>query len=191
MKVSMMLTILFYGLVVGIGFAQNTNSGDLRGTVTDTTGAVIPGVSVQVKDVDKGVVKTYVTNAAGLYDTGSITPDHYLLTFTMAGFATFVRGPITLNVSIQTIDAQLKAGSTQQETVVDTDVPLLNTETGSQEATLSSEVMSQLPRPILVRTGRFSQCCCPEPPALPRTLAAPPTPARWPPLMATFPSRAC
>lgn len=146
MKVSMMLTILFCGLAVGIGLAQNTNSGDLRGTVPDTTGAVIPGVSVQVKDVDKGVVKTYVTNAAGLYDSGSITPDHDLLTFTEPGFATFVRGPITLDVSIQMIDAHLKAGSTQQETVVDTDVPLLNTETGSQEATLFSEVMSQLPQ---------------------------------------------
>jgi hypothetical protein len=146
MKSRIMLTILFCGLVGGIGFAQNTNSGDLRGTVTDTTGAVIPGVSVTVKDVDKGVVKTYVTNAAGLYDTGSITPDHYLLTFTMAGFGTLVRGPITLDVSIQTIDAQLKAGSTQQEIVVNTDVPLLNTETGSQEATLSSDVMSQLPQ---------------------------------------------
>jgi hypothetical protein len=127
-------------------FAQNTNSGDLRGTVTDATGAVIPGVKVEVKDVDKGVVKTYITNGAGLYDTGSITPDHYLLTFTRAGFGTFVRGPITLDVSIQTIDAQLKAGSTQEVVVVNTDVPLLNTETGSQEATLSSEVMSQLPQ---------------------------------------------
>jgi hypothetical protein len=126
-------------------FAQNTNSGDLRGMVTDATGAVIPGVTVEVKDVDKGVVKIYVTNRAGLYDTGSITPDHYLLTFTRAGFGTLVRGPITLDVSIQTIDAQLKAGSTQ-EVVVNTDVPLLNTETGSQEATLSSEVMSQLPQ---------------------------------------------
>src|SRR5882757_10070918 len=110
--------------------AQNTNSGDLRGTVTDTTGAVIPGVRVEVRDVDKGVVKTYVTNGAGLYDTGSITPDRYLLTFTKTGFGTFVRGPITLDVSIQTIDANLKVGGSTQEVVVNTDVPLLNTETG-------------------------------------------------------------
>jgi hypothetical protein len=76
----------------GALFAQNSNSGDIRGTVTDTTGAVIPGVKVDVWDVDKGVVKTYVTNGAGLYDTGSITPDHYLLTFTKMGFGTLVRG---------------------------------------------------------------------------------------------------
>jgi hypothetical protein len=135
----------FSGLSAQLVSLKNTNSGDIRGTVADTTGAVIPGVKVEVKDVDKGVVKTYVTNGAGLCDTGSITPDHYLLTFTKSGFGTFVRGPITLDVSIQTVDAQLKVGSTQ-EVVATTDVPLLNTETGSQEATLSSEVMSQLPQ---------------------------------------------
>src|SRR5258708_38121709 len=85
-------------------FAQNTNSGDIRGTVTDPAGAVIPGVTVLVKDVDKGVVKTFTTNGAGLYDTGPIVPDHYLITFTKEGFATFERGPITLDVSIQTIN---------------------------------------------------------------------------------------
>jgi hypothetical protein len=60
-------------------FAQNTNSGDIRGTVTDSAGAVIPGVTVTVRDVDKIVVKTFTTNDAGLYDTGPIVPDHYLI----------------------------------------------------------------------------------------------------------------
>jgi len=127
-------------------FAQNTNSGDVRGTVTDPSGAVIPGVTVMVKDVDKGVVKTFTTNGAGLYDTGPIVPDHYLITFTKEGFSTFERGPITLDVSIQTINAQLKVGSTTQSVVVNTDVPLLTTESGAQEATLTSDVMAQLPQ---------------------------------------------
>ena len=59
-------------------FAQSTAT--LAGTVTDPTGAVISGVTVTVKDVDKGVVKTFITNDGGLYDTGSIVPDHYLIT---------------------------------------------------------------------------------------------------------------
>jgi hypothetical protein len=67
-------------------FAQNTNSGDIRGTVTDSAGAVIPGVTVTVRDVDKGVVKTFTTNGAGLYDTGPIVPDHYLIDCTKEGF---------------------------------------------------------------------------------------------------------
>jgi protocatechuate 3,4-dioxygenase beta subunit len=64
-------------LTAAAGFAQNTNSGDLRGTVTDPTGAVLPGATVTVQDVDKGVTHTYTTDGAGLYDTGSIVPDHY------------------------------------------------------------------------------------------------------------------
>ena len=126
--------------------AQNTNSGDIRGLVTDPSGAVVPGVTVSAKDVDKGVVKEFVTDGAGLYDTGSIVPDHYIITFTKDGFDTFIRGPITLDVGTQRIDAELKVGSTQQQVVVRTDVPLIETESGAQEATLSSETMAELPQ---------------------------------------------
>jgi len=127
-------------------FAQNTNSGDVRGTATDATGAVIPGVTVTVQDVDKGVIRTFTTDSAGLYDTGPIVPDHYILTFTREGFQTYVRGPITLQVGINTVNAQLSIGSTQQTVVVKTDLPLLTTESGAQEGTLSSQTMAQLPQ---------------------------------------------
>src|SRR5579863_5466244 len=53
----------------GVGVAQNTSSGDLRGTVTDPTGAVIQDVTVKVTDIDRGVARTYGTDHAGLYDT--------------------------------------------------------------------------------------------------------------------------
>lgn len=131
---------------VGLAFAQNTNSGDIRGTVTDPSGAVIPGVTVMVQDVDKGVTKTYITDGAGLYDTGPITPDHYTITFTKQNFNTYIRGPITLDVSTQTINAELKVGSGQQQVVVRAEVPLLQTESGAQEGTLSSQTMAQLPQ---------------------------------------------
>jgi hypothetical protein len=127
-------------------YAQNTNSGDIRGTVSDPTGAVIPGVTVQVKDVDKGEIHNFVTDGSGLYDTGPIVPDHYLITFTKQGFTAFARGPITLDVSTQTINAQLKVGDTSQTIVVTNDVPLLTTESGSVQTTLTSDVMAQLPQ---------------------------------------------
>jgi len=135
------------GLLSGaVVFAQNTNSGDIRGTVTDQTGAVIPGVTVTVQDIDKAVTRTYTTDGAGLYDTGSIVPDHYLLTFSRTGFRTLVRGPITLTVGIQGLNAQLAIGSAEQKVVVTTNVPLLQTETGAQEDTLTAQTMDQLPQ---------------------------------------------
>lgn len=140
------LSVLAIVSMCRIAGAQNTNSGDIRGTVTDPSGAVIPDVTVTILDVDKGVTRTYKTDSAGLYDTGSIVPDHYKITFSRDGFETLVRGPITLDVGIQGINAELKVGSSHQEVEVTTDVPLLNTESGALEQTLTSQTMSQLPQ---------------------------------------------
>ncbi|HTV08449.1 MAG TPA: TonB-dependent receptor [Candidatus Aquilonibacter sp.] len=133
------------GAVIG-AYAQNTNSGDIRGTVTDSSGAVIPGATVTVLDIDKAVTKTFTSDGAGLYDTGSIVPDHYKLTFSKQGFQTLVRGPITVEVGVQGINAQLKVGSASEQVEVTTDVPLLDTEQGGQEQTLTAQTMSQLPQ---------------------------------------------
>src|SRR5581483_8980864 len=118
--------------------AQNTNSGDIRGVVTDSTGAVIPGATVKIDDVDKGISHTYTTDGAGLYDSGSIVPDHYLITITAPGFQTLVRGPVTLRAETATIDAAMTVGAAQQQVIVKTDVPLLQTENGTQSQTLES-----------------------------------------------------
>ena len=126
--------------------AQNTNSGDIRGVVTDSTGAILPGATVKVDDVDKGISHTYTTDGAGLYDTGSIVPDHYLVTVTAPGFQTYVRGPITLQVATVTVDATMTVGGAQQQVIVKTDVPLLQTETGSQSTTLESKQLLTLPQ---------------------------------------------
>lgn len=130
---------------ISSAWGQNTNSGDIRGTVTDASGAVIPGATVSVEDVDKHVTTTYVTNSSGLYDTDSIVPDHYTITFTKGGFTTFVRGPVTLLVETITINGHLKVGATSQTVTVNTNVPLLQTETAAQSTTLTAHTMRNLP----------------------------------------------
>lgn len=126
--------------------AQSINSGDIRGTVTDQTGAVIPGATITVLNVDTGVSNEFTTNGAGIYDTNSIVPGHYTVTFSHAGFETLVRGPINLEVGFSTINAQLKVGSTQQQVTVTSDVPLLSTESGEQSTTLDAKAMDELPQ---------------------------------------------
>ena len=129
-----------------VAFGQATNSGDIRGTVTDSGGALVPGVSVTVLNVDTGVTKKYVTDGAALYDTSSIVNGTYKITFEKEGFKTFVRGPITVLVGTTTVNAKLEVGSTSEEITVTNNVPLLETESGQQETTLTSEQMSQLPQ---------------------------------------------
>jgi Carboxypeptidase regulatory-like domain len=125
--------------------AQSTNSGDIRGTVTDSTGALVPDVTVTVLNINTGVTKDYQTNRDGVYDTSSIVAGRYTVTFTKPGFEKYVRGPITVEVGVTAVNAPLKVGSTNVEVVVNTDVPLLHTEGGDQTATIEAHDMEQLP----------------------------------------------
>lgn len=144
MRWILLLLLVVCGSRVSMG--QNTSSGDIRGTVTDSTGAVVPGVTVTLRDVEKDVIRTYVTNSAGLYDTGAIGLDHYLLTFTKEGFQSYVRGPVTVTVGNQTVNAILAVGAITQQVVVNTDVPMLQTESGAQEGSIEADALLELPQ---------------------------------------------
>jgi hypothetical protein len=127
------------------GLAQSTNSSDLRGTVTDSTGAVIPGAMVTIVNTETGVTTNLTTNDAGIYDSVSIRPGKYRITFSKEGFGKLVRDGVTLDVGVLSLDATLTVGATQQEVQVTAEAPLLKTETGEQSATLRTDVMAQLP----------------------------------------------
>ena len=146
-------------LILGSGacFGQSTNAGDIRGTVTDPSGALIPGVTVSVLNVDTGISKDFVTNQDGLYDTSSIVAGSYRITFSKDGFEKLVRGPITLQVGFTTVNAELKVGAMSQEVSVSADVPLLKTETSEQSTTFEVEIHGAVAPGSRVRlTGKTS-----------------------------------
>ena len=132
--------------IAGPAFSQSTNSGDIRGTVTDSSGAVVPGVTVTVLNLDTGATKDLVTNSDGLYDTASILPGNYRVTFTKEGFGKLVRGPITLQVGNVTVNAVLKVGRIAETVEVKADIPLLKTESAEQSTTFDSQTMVNLPQ---------------------------------------------
>ena len=145
-KLILLETAFLFAACASMASAQATNSGDIRGTVTDESGAVIPGVVVTVDDVSKDVTRTFKTDSAGLYDTGSIVPDQYILTFTKPGFKTYSQGPITLQVGLLGLNVNLTVGSTTQKVTVTANAPLLNTTSPELSTTLTSETMTQLPQ---------------------------------------------
>jgi len=148
MRTTLRFAVAFYLLIcaANIGNAQNTNSGDIRGTVTDSSGAVMAGVTVTVSNLDTGATKDIVTNGDGLYDTASILPGSYQLTFTKEGFDKLVRGPITLQVGLITVNSELKVGSTNAVVEVTGDAPLLKTENAEQSTTFDSKTLMDLPQ---------------------------------------------
>jgi hypothetical protein len=139
------LVCAFYLALSGFAFAQNSNSGDIRGTVTDSTGALVPGADVTVTNTDTGVVNHYVTNNDGLYDTNSILPGNYTLEFSKQGFEKFKRDSVPLEVGIVTVNAALQVGSATQEVVVSSQAPLLKTEDAQVSTTLTTAQLDNLP----------------------------------------------
>jgi len=135
-------------LILGSGacFGQSTNAGDIRGTVTDSTGAIVPDVTVTVTNVETGVSKDFTTNQSGLYDTDSIVTGNYTVTFKKDGFEKLIRGPVTVQVGFTTVNGDLKVGAATQTIEVTTDVPLLQTETSEQNTTFEARSMAALPQ---------------------------------------------
>lgn len=125
--------------------AQNTNAGEIRGTVTDATGLIMPDVRVTVLNTDTGVAKEVMTNDAGIYDAVSILPGNYKLTFSKAGFEILVRTGVVLSIGVITVDARMTVGASSQQVQVTADALLLKTETGEQSTSLLLETMAELP----------------------------------------------
>jgi hypothetical protein len=128
-------------------FGQATSSADVTGTVTDSSGAVIPGVTVTVKDTDKGVERVITTNGSGAYDSGPIVPeDNYTIVFSREGFEGVQRGPMVLHIGLTGINVQLGVGQSTQQVVVNEAAPLLETTTAERSETLAADTLEELPQ---------------------------------------------
>ena len=128
-------------------FSQGRNTGEIRGVVTDSSSAVLPGVTVTVTNVDTGESKIFTTNSDGLYDTVSTPAGTYTVTFSKDGFKKLVRGPVVLQIDIITEDATMEVGTITEEVKVTAEgVPVLETETGQQGTVMEEKTISQLPQ---------------------------------------------
>src|SRR5579864_8808066 len=87
-----LLRIIFACLLLsGMVFAQGVGaSGDLRGSVTDPSGAVVGGATVTATDVDKGIKHTVTTDGDGQFRFASLPPASYSVTVSKSGFQTEV-----------------------------------------------------------------------------------------------------
>ncbi|MGC2226578.1 MAG: carboxypeptidase-like regulatory domain-containing protein [Candidatus Sulfotelmatobacter sp.] len=127
-------------------FPQSRNTGEIRGTVS-AAGAVLPGVTVTLTNINTGETKTFVTNKDGLYDTVSTPAGNYTISFTATGFKKLVRGPIVLQVDVITEDASMEVGAvTETITVEAGGAPLVETETGQQGYIMEAKTMTELPQ---------------------------------------------
>jgi Carboxypeptidase regulatory-like domain/TonB-dependent Receptor Plug Domain len=137
--------LLAAGLMASLAFAQNANTGEIRGMVQDSTGAAIEGVKVTITNVDTGVSIPSTTTSAGIYDAPSVPTGSYTVTFSKAGFKDLVRKGITLQIQTIAVDASLQVGSIREQIVVTEEAPLVESETSDQHIDLSTAAVRAAP----------------------------------------------
>lgn len=138
------------GLVLVIGspvaLMAQLDRGTISGRVTDNTGAVIPGVEVQLTNLATGVVTEAVTNDLGLYTLSNVPVGRYRVSFSLPGFKTFEQSGISVSVAqMIRLDVTLEVGEIADTITVTADAALLNTETPLVGTTLQSDVVTDLP----------------------------------------------
>ena len=121
--------------------------GSIFGTVTDKTGAVVPGATVTVTDVAKGTVETAISNGTGDYTVSHLVPDTYDIKVEAKGFETFVsKGIAVLADTSPRVDAALTIGGAGTTVTVDADtVPELKTDRADVSTVFDAQEVSDLP----------------------------------------------
>jgi Carboxypeptidase regulatory-like domain len=127
-------------------FAQGTDLGSIRGTVTDPDGATIPNAQVQITDQGTLKVYSYKTNDSGFYEAAALPAGRYNATIVAPGFNTNVIEGIVLNGS-DTVSANASLHvSTSTSVQVTSEGGSINTENSTLSETLASKAALDLPR---------------------------------------------
>jgi hypothetical protein len=137
---------LFFIAAVTPLTAQTSGVGNINGTVTDLSGAAIPGASVSVLDTDTGITRLLTTNADGSYAATFLQPGHYEIILGGGGFGKIDRKNLVLTVGqTLTVDATLNPASVSTEVVVTSQSPLIDTEKTEVSQTVDQALISNLP----------------------------------------------
>jgi len=119
----------------------------IAGAVRDTSGAVLPGVTVEAASpvlIEK--VRTAVTDGAGRYRIEDLRPGTYTVTFTLPGFVTLRRDGVAVSgTGVINIDGELRVGGVQETVTVTGETPVVDIQSTRREVTLDNETMRALP----------------------------------------------
>jgi hypothetical protein len=127
--------------------SQALAQGTIGGTVKDTTGAVLPGVTVEAASpvlIEK--VRTTISDGSGRYQIIDLRPGTYTVTFTLPGFNTVKRDAVAVAGSgTVAVDADLRVGALEETVTVTGETPVVDTQSITQQRVLNSEMVDALP----------------------------------------------
>ncbi len=139
--------LLLLAVLPATAFAQAS----ITGIVKDTSGAVLPGVTVEAASpalIEK--TRATVTDGSGAYQIINLQPGTYTVTFTLPGFNTFVRDQIELSGSfVATVNADMRVGALAETITVTGQTPLVDVRSSAVQKVVTKEIVDAIP------TGRL------------------------------------
>ncbi len=134
--------------------AQLAGKGAITGTVTDSTGALIPNAQVAATNISNGITATTTSTGTGNYLFSDLDPGIYTVTVTAQGFKKLVQQNIHVNaLESQVYNPSLAVGSADVQVTVTSEPPQLETSNATLGATMENEQYSELP----VEMGAYGQ----------------------------------
>ncbi|MBI4475950.1 MAG: carboxypeptidase regulatory-like domain-containing protein, partial [Acidobacteria bacterium] len=137
------LAVIALVFLPGSALAQSA----IAGRVTDNTGGVLPGVTVEASSpvLIEGA-KVVVTDNQGRYSIIDLRPGTYKVTFTLVGFTTVVREGIVLTAGFTApVDVQLGVGAIQETVTVSGESPVVDTQSATAQQVLTRELLESVP----------------------------------------------
>src|SRR3954447_3094005 len=131
--------------VTSVSSAQQGTT-ELRGRVVDTQGAVLPGVSVVVRNQATGMVRETVSGSDGAFIASGIVPGTYEVTAELQGFKKFNRKDLLLEVGkTASIDVKMEVGSLEETVTVSAESPLVDVTSKEIGGNITNQTLVQLP----------------------------------------------
>jgi outer membrane receptor protein involved in Fe transport len=140
--------LMSFALFAGSAFAQTSTTGSIEGSVTDTTGAAVPGIAVKVSSTNLISAQTAITDDSGRFRILGLPPGKYaVLVEAEKGFAKFERSDVEVNLSRNTsVEIQLQpAGAQATVTITDTAGAAVDVSNNTTGSNVSSDQFSNFP----------------------------------------------
>jgi hypothetical protein len=142
----LILAALFVSLASISAFAQGSSTGTISGVVVDSDGAVVPGATVNIKNVRTGETFSTVSSGDGVFNVPALITGTYSVTVSLEGFKTAVLDNVVVNSGITaSLRARLEIGGLTEQVVVQANSELVQTSSATVATVLDTRQVSNLP----------------------------------------------
>ena len=140
------LAVLLAAVLCAVPTLAQEQRGSIEGVVRDNSGAVLPGATVEARNVAQGAVATQVSGADGAFRFPALIPGQYEVTVNLQGFATQKQTADVVLGSIKNVSFELGVGGVTENVQVTSEAPVVDVKQSQKSTNISQEQIDRLPK---------------------------------------------